>query len=56
LGLFWPFLLLGTLALAIFAMTALKLKYVTRLGASALDQLLEQLPADQPPSCGTALK
>jgi len=31
------------------AMEALKLKYVTRLGASALDQLLEQLPADQAP-------
>jgi transposase len=31
------------------AMDALKLKYVTRLGASALDQLLEQLPADQAP-------
>lgn len=31
------------------ALEALKLKYVTRLGASALDQLLEQLPADQAP-------
>lgn len=31
------------------AMEALKLKYVTRLGASALDQLLQQLPADQAP-------
>jgi transposase len=31
------------------AMEALKLKYVTRLGASALDQLLEQLPTDQAP-------
>jgi transposase len=31
------------------AMEALQLKYVTRLGASALDQLLAQLPADQAP-------
>src|SRR6266571_4583626 len=31
------------------AMEALKLKYVTRLGASALEQLLEQLPADPAP-------
>src|SRR5438876_4432395 len=31
------------------AMAALKLKYVTRLCASTLDQLLEQLPSDQAP-------
>ena len=31
------------------AVAALKLKYVTRLGAATLDQLLEQLPADQSP-------
>jgi transposase len=31
------------------ALEALGLKYVTRLGASALDQILEQLPADQAP-------
>ena len=31
------------------ALEALGLKYVTRLGASALDQILEQLPADQSP-------
>jgi len=31
------------------AIQALKLKYVTRLGAAALDQLLEELPADSSP-------
>ena len=31
------------------AMDALKLKYVTRLAASTLEQLLEQLPSDQAP-------
>jgi transposase len=31
------------------ALEALGLKYVTRLGASALEQLLEQVPADQAP-------
>jgi len=31
------------------AMEALKLKYVTRLGASALEELLAQLPGDQSP-------
>ncbi len=31
------------------AMEALNLKYVTRLGASTLEQLLEQLPSDQAP-------
>ena len=31
------------------AVDSLKLKYVTRLGAATLDQLLEQLPADQSP-------
>ena len=31
------------------AMEALKLKYVTRLSASALEQLLEQMPAEQAP-------
>jgi hypothetical protein len=28
---------------------SLRLRYVTRLGASALEELLAQLPADQPP-------
>jgi transposase len=31
------------------AVESLKLKYVTRLGAATLDQLIEQLPADQSP-------
>ena len=31
------------------AVEALNLKYVTRLGAATLDQLIEQLPADQSP-------